>query len=83
MTRFIEVILKDGKKITVSEQEISGLRKAGLLKEDKQKGETKEFKGVSETKKSVKKKQSVKTQTKPRPVNIGSHSIKGSRPKRT
>jgi len=90
MTRFIEVILKDGKKITVSEQEIPGLRKAGLLKEDKQKGETKEFKVVGETKQSytrtakeIAEANENFSPSKKRPVNIGSHSIKGSRPKRT
>lgn len=78
MTRFVKVELKSGKKITVSESEIPGLRKAGLLKEDKQTGETKEFKVVGETKQVEK-----ITHPKKRPANIGSHSIKGNRPKKT
>jgi len=90
MTRFVEVILKGGKKITVSEQEIPGLREAGLLKEDKQKSETKEFKVVGKTKQSyirtakeIQEANENMTPSKRRPVNIGSHSIKGARPKKT
>ena len=87
MTRFIEVTLKSGNKITVSESEIPGLREAGLLKENKQKSETKEFKDKAETKerttKEIAEANENMASSKKRPANIGLHSIKGSRPKKT
>ena len=83
----VSVTLKSGKVIEVLSKEVSGLRKAGLLKEDKQLSETKEFKEKAETKertaKEIQEANERMYPSKKRPVSIGSHSIKGGRPKKT
>jgi len=71
MEKFVKVKLKNGNEITCMKSELSGLRKAGLIKEDKQSGETKEFKAKAETKIA---KPRIKATL--RPVDIGAHSIK-------
>ena len=83
----VKVTLKKGNTIEVLPAEVPGLRKAGLLKEGKQPSETKEFKEEAETKertaKEIQEANERMYPSKKRPVNIGSHSIKGGRPKKT
>ncbi len=89
MEKFVKIKLENGKEITCMESELSGLRKSGLLKEGKEPSETKEFKDKAETKARKEKAEAKKLQDKkihddnakyntgkPRPVNIGAHSIK-------
>jgi hypothetical protein len=51
MEKFIDVTLKRGdKKISILQREKILLKKAGLLKEEKSKGKTKEYKDTAQTK---------------------------------
>lgn len=92
MKQLVEVTFKDGSKAKVLPGEVEGLRKAGLLKnpvkkEEKKAGETKEFKSTGRTKertaKEIQEANEKMYPSKKRPVNIGMHSFKGGRPKKT
>jgi hypothetical protein len=74
----VKVTLKNGKVIEVLPAEVSGLKKAGLLKESKIPNMTKEEKNVGETKdeKAAMEKMYPK---KKRPVNISSKNINRGR----
>jgi len=69
MRKLVEVTLKDGRIIDVFDNEISGLKKAGVLKEDKSESFTKEEKETGETKEKA---------SSP----ITTKNIKGGRPKK-
>jgi len=71
-TSKVKVTTKRGQVIEVLPAEISGLRKAGLLKEGKQPSETKEFKTEAET----------KVAPKNRGASISTKNVKGSNPKK-
>jgi len=95
MRKLVEVTLKDGRIIDVFDNEVSGLKKAGVLKEDKSEsftkeeketGETKEEKEIDETKKRTAEEDKEAMErmipSKKRPVNISAKNIKGGRPKK-
>lgn len=80
----VKVELKNGKLIEVLPSEVEILKQAGLLKELKEKTETKEEKEVGETKTFKEEKEALERMypKSNRPVNISSANIKGGRPKK-
>jgi len=68
------VQLKNGKEIQVLPQEVAVLRKAGLLKEEKDPAETKEEKKTGETKDEKAAMENMKP-TQKRPVNISTKNF--------
>lgn len=74
----VKVTLKNGRTIQVMSREIEGLKKAGLLKEDKSQTSTKEEKQPAETKEEKVISGTKKEPEKPkaRPVNISGASIR-------
>jgi len=71
--RKVEVILKNGKVISVLPKEVPVLKEAGLLKEEKQPGKTKEEKFTGETKEVTGKVKS---------SSITTRNVKGKSPKK-
>lgn len=71
-----KVILKNGEVISVLPKEVPGLKGAGLLKEEKEPGETKEEKSTGETKEE-------KVTGKVKSGPITTRNVKGRRPKKT